>query len=231
MQDLTKVDDRALVAGIRAQVGTERQVVADFLLMLGEIDTRRLYANEGFEALYLYVVALGFTEAEAFGRIALARLLSKLAWLYDYIVDGRLTLTALRHLAPHLEEGHARHLVDRAVGLSVKEVDRLIAGLAKPRRVMAPAPLALTEVPGGEDVMQLSAVRPDKTRYVTPERVEVKFSAREQVMSKFERVKALARCKGVGGTYEEILDHVLGDYLTRHDPALKRTRPRVPKEA
>ena len=91
MQDLTKVDDRALVAGIREQVGTERQVVADFLLMLGEIDSRRLYANEGFEALYLYVVALGFTEAEAFGRIALARLLRKLAWLYDYIVDGRLT--------------------------------------------------------------------------------------------------------------------------------------------
>ena len=223
MRDYTKLTDQALITGIQGKVGEERRIVAEFLLMLGEIDERRFYLVEGYEALYLYVTALGYTEAEAFSRITVARLVRKFVWLVDFYVRGRLGLTALKLLAPYLTVENAERLAGKASGLRIREVEQLVAGLrAKLPVAKSPTPLALVETPCKETEHQpQKPMKRDKTKFVTEETVEISFAAKAALATKIERAKALARPKGISSNLGDLVEHLVDEYLKRHDPLIK----------
>lgn len=231
MRDISKMQSQDLVVRFRAAAGREREVLGEFLLLLGEIDERRLYADEGYPALYQYVMALGYTEAETFTRIVVARLLRRMPHLYESLVAGRLSLTALRILAPHLSDDNASELVAKAEGQCVREVEKVVAGMGRPKRLAkAATPLALEETPSPGTDRPAPTIKHDKVRHVTAEIVEIRFSAKDELRDKLDRAKAVARTKGVKGTLDDVLSHVLDDYLDRHDAKRKATR-RVAKLA
>jgi hypothetical protein len=69
------------------------------------------------------------SEHAAYARIEAARLARRIPGILDRLADGRLSLTSIGLLAPHLDGDYCEELLDAATHLSKREVERLIAAL------------------------------------------------------------------------------------------------------
>jgi hypothetical protein len=126
---------------------------------LVEFDARRLYLGAGCRSLFVYCTAvLGLSGHEAYNRIEAARVASKFRGIIEGLGDGRWTVTTLRLLAPHLDDGNHQALLLEAVGKSKREVELLIAchfpKAAVPdsvRKVAAPKIVSSGETSAGSD--------------------------------------------------------------------------------
>jgi len=108
-----------------------RHTEALLLVHLGEIDARRLYLREACSSLFAYCTErLHFSEGEAFYRVAAARAAREHAVILEMLADGRLHLTAVALLAPHLTTTNCEAVLSRAVHRSKRQVLELVAELA-----------------------------------------------------------------------------------------------------
>ncbi len=73
---------------------------------------------------------LHLSDAEAYLRITAARLSRRFPMVLDMLADGRLHLSAIAKLAPHLREDNAEVLLGRAARRSKREIELLVAELA-----------------------------------------------------------------------------------------------------
>src|SRR5258706_14600308 len=73
---------------------------------------------------------LHLSEAEAYLRIAAARASREHPVLLTMLGDGRLHLTAIDKLAPHLTRGNRDRLLERATHKSKRQILELIAEIA-----------------------------------------------------------------------------------------------------
>jgi 5-methylcytosine-specific restriction endonuclease McrA len=138
-------------------------------------------------------------------------------------------------------------LLEWAIGKTVEEVDQKVAGLkyVTPKKVTqtAPKPLMLVETPeeAAPPPAQMPKVRPDKTRFVTEEVLEYRFAASADFNKALKRAREIARTKGVTGSLEDFMRHVIEFYLDKKDPerqlspqprekkpAAKAARPHIP---
>jgi len=131
-----------------------RHTEASLLTHLAEIDARHLYLREACSSMYAYCTErLHFSEAEAFVRIAAARAARQHPVILEMLADGRLHLTAVALLAPHLTVANCAAVLGRAAHRSKREVRELVAGLSPrpdaptlirrlPRRVGSVTPAA-----------------------------------------------------------------------------------------
>ena len=74
--------------------------------------------------------ALRLSEAEAYLRIPVARASREHPMVLEMLADGRLHLSAVGRLAPHLTEANREAVLGRAVHRSKREIEELVAGLA-----------------------------------------------------------------------------------------------------
>jgi hypothetical protein len=78
--------------------------------------------------MYVYCTrVLGMSEDEAFKRIRAARVLRKYPVVAEVVADGRLHLTAVVLLAPHLTDECAEALVAEAREKSKGDIEILLA--------------------------------------------------------------------------------------------------------
>ena len=116
-----------------------RHTEALLLVHLGEIDARRLYLREACSSLFAYCTErLHFSEGEAFYRVAAARAAREHAVILEMLADGRLHLTAVALLAPHLTATNRDAVLSRAVHRSKRQVLELVAELAPRPDVRSP---------------------------------------------------------------------------------------------
>ena len=98
---------------------------------LAEIDERKLYLERACPSMFAFCVErLGFSEDAAYSRILVARAGRKLPELFGALGSGRVHLTGLRLLAPHLTEKNHREVLAQAVGKSKREIEELVATIA-----------------------------------------------------------------------------------------------------
>src|SRR4030042_584902 len=103
---------------------------ADLVAHIGEVDARRLYAREASPSMFAYCTeVLHLSEAEAYLRIAAARASRDHPLLLTMLADGRLHLTAIAKLAPHLTLENREALLTRAAHKSRREIELLLAEL------------------------------------------------------------------------------------------------------
>jgi hypothetical protein len=103
----------------------------DLIAHLGEVERRGLQRGEGCGSLYGYCLhVLKMSEAEAVNRIRAARAARRFPIVLEMLADGRLNLTSVRLLAPHLTPENHRGLLDEARGMTRREVDRVVARLS-----------------------------------------------------------------------------------------------------
>jgi hypothetical protein len=106
----------------------DRGNTAQLLVHLAEIDRRRLYIAAGYSSMFKYCVDKGFMSEEvAYRRIRVARAARHHPKILAGIADGRLNLTTVVFLAPHLTSGNAAELLTAASHQPKSGVELLIA--------------------------------------------------------------------------------------------------------
>ncbi|HXV60095.1 MAG TPA: hypothetical protein VEK15_05335 [Vicinamibacteria bacterium] len=140
-----------------------RRIESELIAHIGEVDERKLYARRACSSMFSFCVEiLNLSEAEAYLRIAVARASRKHPVLFEMLADGRLHLSGIALLAPHLTESNRDAVLARAAHRSKREIEELVAELApKPD-----APSTIRKLPSPP---QNDRPAPDQLR---PERVD-----------------------------------------------------------
>ena len=157
-QSFSKVSDDELLRRLSQLLQKSRRVEAELVAHIGEVDARRLYAREAASSMFAYCVErLNLSEHEAYLRIGVARAARKHPMLLDILAEGRLPLSAIARLAPHLTEGNRDAVLVRAAGKSKRKIEELIAELSPkpdvpsivrklPGRQVTPKPVSAPEL-------------------------------------------------------------------------------------
>jgi hypothetical protein len=142
---LHSLSDDELLRRLAELLRQSRWVEADLVAHIGEVDERRLYARKASASMFAYCTdVLRLSEAEAYLRIAAARAARQHPVLLAMLADGRLHLTGLARLAPHLTRENRDVVLSRAVHKSKRQIDELIAELS-PRPDVLPTIRTLPE--------------------------------------------------------------------------------------
>ena len=124
---LTHLADSKLSQDLRSGAGEDRATLALRLAQIAEFDKRRLYLP-AYPSMYQFCLnELKFSEDEACRRICVAREAHRFPQIFDAIADGRLSLTTVCMLAPHLLPETAQELLDAAAGSTKDQVAHLLA--------------------------------------------------------------------------------------------------------
>ena len=136
--ELATLPDDELLRRLAQLLHTSRSDEANLVAHIGEADARRLYAREASPSMFAYCTErLHLSEAEAYLRIAVARASREHPVLLEMLADGRLHLTAIAKLAPHLTPENREGLLERATHRTKRETEELLAAVAP--RPYAPA--------------------------------------------------------------------------------------------
>jgi 5-methylcytosine-specific restriction endonuclease McrA len=215
-----------------------RRAESDLVAHIAEVDERRLYAREASPSMFAYCTeALHLSEAEAYLRIAAARASREHPILLVMLGDGRLHLTGIAKLAPHLTRENRDALLKRATHRSKRQIEELIAELAPSpdapsvvRKLPERRSLSALVLPLGLDgvavpVLELrpdavaspapAPVRPGVVQPLAPGRYKVQFTASAGLQDKLERLRALLRSEVPDGDLALIIEQAVTEKLER----------------
>jgi 5-methylcytosine-specific restriction endonuclease McrA len=228
---LARLSDHELLAETQRVVDADRRTTAELLTLLGEIDTRRLFRDEGHPSMFSYCThVLHFTEAETYSRITAARVARGFPLILRRLADGDINLTTVTLLSGHLTDDNHEQVLDAARHLTKPQVEKLVAAIdPKPdirssvRKLPTPGPteptastgalLSQAESPEPAEpavaltvpvAHQRAAIAP-----LAPERYLVKFTIGQETRDKLERARDLLRHVIPDGDPAAIVDRAL----------------------
>lgn len=121
----------------------EKSRIAEGLALIAVIDERKDYSDAGYSCMRRYCIdRLHMSEDKASRRIHVARTALCYPDIFEYIADGRLTVTTASVLAPHLMPEFAVEQLAAAAYKSRHEIQRLVTARPWARaaaRTLAPA--------------------------------------------------------------------------------------------
>ena len=125
---LTHLADGTLLRNLATQVARDRATTAALLAHLAEVDERQLYRAAAYESMFQYCVhELRMSEETTFRRIRVARTARQFPAIFSLLADGRLNLTAVLLLTPHLSPQTADELLAAAAQKTKPEIELLLA--------------------------------------------------------------------------------------------------------
>jgi hypothetical protein len=243
-----RLSDNELVTHVERAAKDERNATAHLIVLLTEVDARRLYLGQGYSSLFTYCTrALQLSEHAAFGRIEAARAARRFPLILEHLVSGSLNLTAIGLVARYLTIENHVQVLDAACHKSKSEVEHLVACL-RPR---ADAPVVIRKLPeakcvaplaptstdgahGGESALAARAALPSLQRRsevkpLSPERYKIQFTVDRETHDKLRRVQDLLRHTIPDGDpakiFAKALSLLLEDVCKKKLAAAKRPRP------
>ncbi len=144
---LSHLSDHVLLRELTALVAQDRTTTAAMLAHLAEVDARRLCLPAGYPSMYAWCVGeLKLSEEAAFKRIHAARVARQFPAVFPMLADGRLNLSGVILLAPHLSPENANELLAASASQSKIAIERLLAErFPRPDVPTLVAPLAACE--------------------------------------------------------------------------------------
>lgn len=222
------LSDRDLLVELERTAATERQATARLIALLMEVDSRKLYAGQGYSSLFTYCVQkLHLSEHAAYLRIEAARSARRFSTILDRLSDGSLNLTAVSLLGPHLTAANHVDVLDLAKHKSKRDVEQLIARLRPQpdvptvvRKLPASAPPLDSEqepvtkrsIPAISSPVDIAApppARPMVIKPLAPERYKVQFTVSRETHEKLCRAQDLMRHVIPNGDLSAIFDRAL----------------------
>src|SRR5881396_393224 len=211
---VARLSDRHLLDEVKRLAARERDVTAELIAHLAEIEERGLHHAEGFGSMFLYCrQVLLLSEHAAYGRIEAARAARKFPVIVEMLAEGSLNLTAVGLLGRHLTRDNYRTVLAEAKGRSKSEVEEIVARLhpqpdvpstirklpeAKP--VVASGALipaaAATPAPSALPAPSVLPLPPAPSRVVTPlapDRYKVQFTVSKDTCEKLRLAQDLLR--------------------------------------
>jgi 5-methylcytosine-specific restriction endonuclease McrA len=241
------ISDPDLIAEVMRLAASERKAIAALVSALAELDSRRLYLGQGCSSMFTYgTQVLRLSEHAAFNRIEAARAARRFPVVLELLADGRIHLSAVRLLAPHLTEANHDSVLRDASHKSKREVEQIVARLLprpdapsivrklpqkpapeimRPAAAIHTAPIRLDVAPS---VASAAASRP-KTDPLAPGRFKVQFTMGEETYRKLLRVQDLLRHRLPNGDLDEVFDRALTLLLSHLEKSkiAATKRPRV----
>jgi len=127
---VARLSDCHLLDEVKRLAARERDVTAELIAHLAEIEERGLHHAAGFGSMFEYCRdALHLSEYAAYGRIEAARAARKFPVILEMLVEGSLNLTTVGLLGRHLTRDNYREVLVAAQGRSKREVEELVARL------------------------------------------------------------------------------------------------------
>ncbi len=111
-QELKSLSDDELLRRLSDVLAQSRRVESVLVAHIAEVDARRLFAREASPSMFQYCIdELHLSKAEAYLRIAAARASREYPVLLTMVEDGRLHLSGICVLAPHLTKANCDELL------------------------------------------------------------------------------------------------------------------------
>ena len=196
--------DKELLGQVKGFVGQERKIQSQLLAHLGEVEHRQLFAVLGYSSMFRYLTeALGYSEASALKRIQIARAAMKFQVIYSLVESGKISLSALMRLCPHLRVSNYQSLLKQAEKKSVKQVEKLLAD-----RFPKPEPY-------------------DSIKAIARDRVWFGFCGDVELSQMVEEAKDLLGHKFPEGKLRDIFKYALRCALKEERD--KKTKSKIPK--
>lgn len=138
----------------------ERVVIADLVECLAEVDGRTLVRERNWPSLFEYCVfSLHWSESAAYRRIRAARAVKRYPIILEMLRDGRLHLEGIEILHAFIEDADFASLLLKAVGLTTKRIESLVADRRRDPSVrdsmrfvgISPSPVEASEPPAALD--------------------------------------------------------------------------------
>ena len=150
--DLKSLSDDELLRCLSNVLAQSRRVEWILVAHIAEVDARRLFAREASPSMFQYAVdVLHLSKAEAYLRIEVARASRRHPTLLTELADGRLHLSGIVKLAPHLTEENRDELLARATHKTKREILELVA------RLLPGILRGVSDLLGGEPVLTKAA--------------------------------------------------------------------------
>lgn len=245
---LESLSDDELLTSLSSVLQRSRRVEVELVAHIAEVDHRRLFAREACSSMFTYCVEiLNLSESEAYMRIAVARASRNYPELLEMLGDGRLHLSGIAKLAPHLTPENCESTFAQAAHRSKREIEELVAALApKPdvpavirklpasRANAAPRP---TTTPSTQNLQ----LRPDAVRSqpapprpvpkpepLASSRYKVQFTASSELKEKLDRLAALMYASDPDAELADVIDAAVTEKLARLEAKrmAKTSRPR-----
>jgi len=238
-EKLKALSDAELLHRLSEILKQSRRVESILIAHIAEVDARGVYAREASPSMFAYCTdVLSLSEGEAYLRIGAARASRRYPVLLSMLEDGRLHLTAIAKLSPHLTDDNVDDLLARSTHRSKRQILELIAELApKPDVPSLIRKLPTRDAPQNQlrpdaigDSQESSAVAQSSPRPpvrtelapqavvepLAPARYKVQFTASAEFRQKLDRLAALMP----GLDLASMLDAAVTEKLER----LKATR-------
>jgi hypothetical protein len=240
---LQSIPDDELLHRLAELMRQSRRAEADIVAHIAEVEDRRLFAREAFPSMFAYCIdVLHLSEAEAYLRISAARASRLHPILLTMLADGRLHLTAIDKLGPHLTRENRDGLLERATHRSKRQILELIAEIApRPdvpvvmrklpeRRTLPTAGLLVGPNRGDGPILE---VRPDGVgvpaagasappvaapvlvQPLSPGRYKIQFTASVEFHDKLERLQALIGTRLPGCDLAAVIERAVTEKLER----------------
>jgi len=233
-----------------SHAGSERGATAELLADLAEIDVRKLYVAMAYPSLFAYCVAeLKLSEDAAYNRIKAARTGRRFPVVFEAIANGRLSLTAVILLGPHLTETTAPALLSAAMDKAKLDVEKLLAECFPRTDIpayVAPIPPPFSGVssePSSRATRQTSAPEEaapnqlvpepvdsglrSKVKPLAPQRFEIHFSMSDSAHEKLRYLQDLLGFEAgeLGQLFEDALDARIREVEKQKFAATDQPRP------
>src|SRR5258705_1676642 len=125
---LSHLTDPALLRDLASLVARDRATTALLLAHIAEVNARQLYLPAGFPSMFSYCVGkLRMSRQGAYKRIRVARAALQFPAIFVAIEEGRLHLSGMVILAPHLTPENVDELLAAANHKTELEIERLLA--------------------------------------------------------------------------------------------------------
>jgi hypothetical protein len=127
--NLTALSDIELVNAAKDQVRQVNVIEADLIVLLGEVEHRRLHKRLSSSLFSFCRERLGLSEDAAYNRSKVARFARKFPVVLDYLRSGRIHLTGLRLLAKVVTRDNIDEVLEQACGKSKREIEEMVVAL------------------------------------------------------------------------------------------------------
>lgn len=233
-----------LVKRIEKLTLDERRNQGQWFSCMVEIEDKGIHLELGYSSLFSYMTeGLKYSESSAGKRLQVVKACRRYPKLIGLISDNQLSLSAISLLSRHLGESHAEVLIEKAIGLSTREIERLIVSFApKPipeeieRKLPSkdsgkdsgkdPAPLPLLDNAPAEKPKAIPPP-PNKVKPLTAEITRYGFNGNKAFEEKLKRCRAILKHKHPAGRLEDVLECALDALLEKNEKKLAQTNRKV----
>lgn len=169
--NLKTLSDQNLLSQSKDLVRQERELMTQVLHHLHEIESRRLFSALSRKSLFEYCIKdLNSSADQAARRISAMRLLKDLPEIEEKIEDGSLNLTNL---------GLAQNLFKKEPKMSKEEKAEVLIQIEN--KSTREAETIITQ-----HSSEPAELKPDRKRTITPEHVEIRFTAKKSLVAKLD---------------------------------------------